>query len=166
MLKAKTKRYEVPVKKYTMVGMQYVFIKLWWVFLIPVVIASMAFVFPKGVFWWVGVALFLTILYAAFWYIQFAIGMPRLEQTKLLFEKLSYEVEGKQLIIKRNQREGMMITFDKIKEMRKTKTEFILTLSLVQHIILPFDIFNSPADLKYAEAIFDRRIANKTEPKA
>jgi hypothetical protein len=78
-------------------------------------------------------------------------------QGKVLFDKLSYEFEQKQIKIMKTQKEGMMMPWENIKSVSKTKDAYILKLSLVQYIHLPYDIFQTENDLRYTEKLFERK---------
>jgi hypothetical protein len=80
-----------------------------------------------------------------------------LEQNKVLFEKLSYEIDSRQILIKLNAKQGMPLTWDKILKAYKTKDAYLLVLSKAQFIHLPFRIFNSENELKFMDTILRRK---------
>jgi len=129
----------------------------WWAFTIPVAIILLGLIIGGG--WILGLsitAVVITILYLLFWGVQFY-GLTQVPQGKVLFERLSYEFEQKQIKILKTQKEGMMMPWENIKKVTKTKDAFILKLSLVQYIHLPFDIFQTENDLKFTEKLFERK---------
>jgi len=157
MLSSKTKKYQVPVNTYIKIGMTNVIKQWWWAFTIPVAIILLGIIIGGG--WILGLtitAFVLTILYLLFWGVQFY-GLTQVPQGKILFERLSYEFEQKQIKILKTQKEGMMMPWENIKKVTKTKDAFILKLSLVQYIHLPFDIFQTENDLKFTEKLFERK---------
>lgn len=157
MLSSKTKKYQVPVNTYIKIGLTNVVKEWWWAFLVPVALVILGALISKG--WLIGLsitAVLLIILYILFWAAQFY-GLTQVPQGKVLFEKLSYEFDPKQIKIMKNQKEGMMMPWENIKKVSKGKDSFILKLSLVQYIHLPFDIFQSENDLKFTEKLFERK---------
>jgi len=157
MLSSKTKKYQVPVNTYVKIGLENVIKDWWWVFIIPVVIIVVGLLIGGGWAWGLGItAVVLTILYVVFWGAQFY-GLSHVPQGKVLFDKLSYEFEQKQIKILKSQKEGMMMPWENIKKVFKTKDAFILKLSLVQYIHIPFHIFQTENDLKFAEKLFERK---------
>jgi hypothetical protein len=157
MLSSKTKKYQVPVNTYVKIGLENVIKDWWWVFIIPVVILIVGLLIGGGWAWGLGItAVVLTILYVVFWGAQFY-GLSHVPQGKVLFDKLSYEFEQKQIKILKSQKEGMMMPWENIKKVFKTKDAFILKLSLVQYIHIPFHIFQTENDLKFAEKLFERK---------
>ena len=157
MLSSKTKKYQVPVNTYVKIGMMNVIKQWWWAFTIPVAIILLGLIIGGG--WILGLsitAVVITILYLLFWGVQFY-GLTQVPQGKVLFERLSYEFEQKQIKILKTQKEGMMMPWENIKKVTKTKDAFILKLSLVQYIHLPFDIFQTENDLKFTEKLFERK---------
>lgn len=157
MLSSKTKKYQVPVNTYVKIGLENVIRDWWWVFIIPVILIVAGFLIGGGWTWGLGItAVVVTILYIVFWGAQFY-GLSHVPQGKVLFDKLSYEFEQKQIKILKSQKEGMMMPWENIKKVFKTKDAFILKLSLVQYIHIPFHIFQTENDLKFAEKLFERK---------
>lgn len=152
----KTKKYELPTKTYIQVGLMTILRNQWWIFPIPVVLASLAFVWPSYMWWFIIVPFVLLGLYILFWAIQFT-GVTQLEQNKIMFEKLSYEIDSRQIMIKLNPRQGSPIPWNQVKKARMGKDHFLLILSKAQFIYLPFKIFNSDHDLKFTETILRRK---------
>ena len=150
----KTKKYKLDPKVYRKMAMKNVLIDMWWVFLIPVAIALVS-VFVWSIWWLVG-ALVLSILYVAFWYIQFT-GISNLEQYKMLFEKLSYEITSKSIMIKLNPKQGMPVNWENIKKVESKEGEFIFTLSRAQFIYLPHKVFNNNNEIQFLNSILKRK---------
>lgn len=150
----KTKKYQLSTKKYIKLGMLNILRSQWWVILIALAIASMTFVIPSN-WWWIG-SLIAFVLYGLFWLIQFA-GVPQLEQNKILFERLNYEITSQQILIKLNPKQGMPMKWENIKRVFVGKDFFLLVLSKAQFIYLPFKIFNSDNERKFMETILRRK---------
>jgi len=150
----KTKKYQLSTKKYIKLGMLNILRSQWWVILIALAIAAMTFVIPSN-WWWIG-SLTAFVLYGVFWLIQFA-GVPQLEQNKILFERLNYEITSQQILIKLNPKQGMPMKWENIKRVFVGKDFFLLVLSKAQFIYLPFKIFNSDNERKFMETILRRK---------
>jgi hypothetical protein len=114
----------------------------------------MTFVIPSH-WWWIG-ALIALVLYALFWLIQFA-GITQMEQNKILFERLNYEISSQQILIKVNPKQGMPMKWENIKKAYVGKDFFLLVISKAQFIYLPNRIFNSENDRKFMETILRRK---------
>ncbi|MCK5664121.1 MAG: hypothetical protein KAI17_11575, partial [Thiotrichaceae bacterium] len=102
----KTKKYKLETGTYIKEAMVNVLIKQWWVSLIVVALCSGYLIIPN-VWWFWGTAI-AVILYLLFWVIQFT-GVTQLEQSKILFERLSYEISSQQVLIKLSSKQGMPI---------------------------------------------------------
>ncbi len=150
----KTKKYQLGTRKYIKLGMLNILRSQWWVILIALAIAAMTFVIPSN-WWWIG-SLIAFVLYGLFWLIQFA-GVPQLEQNKILFERLSYEITSQQILIKLNPKQGMPMKWENIKKAFIGKDFYLLILSKAQFIYLPFKIFNSENERKFMETILKRK---------
>lgn len=151
----KTKKYKLDTKTYLKLGLLNIFKEQWWVLLIAVGIAALTIFYPETI-WFYIIAVVGLLLYVLFWVIQF-VGVTKLEQNKILFEKLSYEIDSRQVLIKLNQKQGMPMTWDKIKKVYKTKEAYVFVLSKAQFIHLPFKIFNSENEMKFLDTVLKRK---------
>ena len=80
-----------------------------------------------------------------------------MEQGKILFQKLSYEISSQQILIKLSSKQGMPMKWDQIKRARKAKDAFELFVSKAQVIYLPFKIFNSENEVRFLETVLKRK---------
>ena len=106
---------------------------------------------------WIYITAFtITILYVLFWYLQFS-GVAYLEQFKMLFEKVEYHIDSRQVVIMMNAKQGMPIPWDKIESAKVGKDYFLLVVTRAQLIHLPYKIFNTQNDVKFVESILKRK---------
>lgn len=150
----KTRKYQLTNGKYIRLGMKNILREQWWVIIIAIAIGCMTFIIPSN-WWWIG-ALIALVLYSLFWLIQFA-GVSQLEQNKILFERMSYEINSQQILIKLNPKQGMPMKWESIKRAYCGKDYFLLIVSKAQFIYLPFKIFNTENEKKFVEAILRRK---------
>lgn len=150
----KTKKYQLETGTYIKAGLANILREQWWVVLIAIAIACGYFWIPS--WWWISMAILAYALYWLFWVIQFA-GVTQMEQNKVIFEKMSYEIDSRQILMKLNAKQGMPIKWDMIKKAEVKKDAFVLTMSKAQFIHLPFKIFNSENDKKFVESILKRK---------
>lgn len=150
----KTKKYALNKKAYRKAGMRNVLREQWWVVLIALAISSMTFIIPSN-WWWIG-ALSAFVLYLLFWLIQFA-GVTQLEQSKMLFEKLSYEIDSRQVLIKMNSKQGMPLKWEQIKRAWMDKDQFVLVVNKAQLMLFPFNVFKTQNEIKFVETILKRK---------
>jgi hypothetical protein len=150
----KTKKYQLPKNTYIKIGLMNLVKAQWWLFSIPLAILALNFIEHA---WWIYLIAFLVpALYLLFWLIQFA-GVTQLEQGKMLFEKLSYEIDSRQIMIKLNPKQGSPVQWNMIKKVYKGKDHFLMVMSKAQFIYLPFKIFNSDNEIKFIESILKRK---------
>lgn len=150
----KTKKYKLETGTYIKLAMKNILREQWWVFLIALAIMCGYFWIPS--LWWIFGALIALILYILFWLIQFA-GVTQLEQNKILFDKLSYEITSQQVLIKVNPKQGMPLNWNNIKKADALKDAYVLYVSKAQLIHLPFRIFNTDNERKFVETILRRK---------
>ncbi len=151
-----TKKYQFSTQTYIRFAFTSVMKEFWWAWAVPVVILLIPVFYRPALWWCVSIALLLSILYVLFWLIQF-VGVTQMEQSKFLFQKLSYDISSKHLLIKLNQREGMPLAWNNIKKIQKGKDYFLLIISRGQMIHLPFHIFKTENELKFVETILKRK---------
>jgi hypothetical protein len=106
--------------------------------------------------WWFIGSFIALLLYFLFWLIQFA-GVTQLDQYKILFERLSYEISSQQILIKLNTKQGMPIKWDQIKNAKVGKNAFTLVLSKAQFVYLPYKVFKTENEKKFVETILKRK---------
>lgn len=150
----KTRKYKLETGKYIKIALEGVLRQQWWVGLIVLGIMAGSLIIWSH--WWITGALIAFALYILFWIIQFA-GITQMEQGKILFERLNYEITSQQILIKISSKQGMPIKWDQIKRVKKTKLGFILWMSKVQIIYLPMKIFNTENERKFLETILRRK---------
>lgn len=150
----KTKKYKLETGTYIKLALISVLKQQWWVSLIVLALCSGYFIIPN-IWWFIGTGIAL-VLYILFWLIQFA-GVTQLEQTKMLFEKLSYEINSQQVLIKLNNKQGMPLKWDQIKKGSVGKNYILLVVNKAQLIHLPFKVFNSENERKFVESIMKRK---------
>lgn len=150
----KTKKYKLETGTYMKIGLLNVLKEQWWVGLIAVALCSVYFILPS--YWWfigTGIAL---LLYVLFWLIQLG-GMSQVEQGKIFFERLSYEISSQQIMIKISSKQGMPLTWDNVKRAKRGKNYLLVILSKVQFIYLPFKVFKTENERKFVETILKRK---------
>lgn len=152
----KTKKYQLPKNTYIKVGLANILKKQWWVFLIAIALLIPAFIFPEYKWWFIITVPILLGLYILFWAIQFT-GVTQMQQNQVMFEKLSYEIDSRQILIKLNPKQGSPIPWSMIKDAKKGKDHFLFVINKGQFIYLPFKVFNSDHDLKFTETILKRK---------
>ncbi|MEL7147519.1 MAG: YcxB family protein [Bacteroidota bacterium] len=150
----KTRKYKLPTKTYVKIAMTGVLKQQWWVALIYLALCSGYFLAPS-IWWFIGATIAL-LLYVLFWLIQFY-GLPQLEQGKFMFEKLSYEINSQQILIKLNSKQGMPVKWEQIKRVTKGPDYFALFMSKAQIIHFPRKIFNTENEYKFLETILKRK---------
>lgn len=150
----KTNKYKLETGTYIKEAMINILTKQWWISLIVIALCSGYFLVPNN--WWFYGTAIAVILYLLFWVIQFT-GITQLEQSKILFERLSYEISSQQVLIKLSSKQGMPINWDQIRSAKIGKNKIILIVNNAQLIYLPFKIFRTENERKFVETILKRK---------
>lgn len=150
----KTKKFQMESNAYVKYAMLNVIKEWWWAFLIPASLIGLSLFL--GAHWpWI-TALVLTILYLLFWAVQF-VGVTQHPNFKMMFEKVNYEINSQQVLMKLNAKQGMPLKWDMIKTAQSKKDAFVLIVNRAQIIYLPHSIFNNNNDIKFVESILKRK---------
>ncbi|NJO03649.1 MAG: YcxB family protein [Bacteroidia bacterium] len=156
----KTKKYQLDSKTYRKIAMKNILLSQWWlptaIFFGIIILNLLLNLTVYENLWIYFLAPVGAGLYYLFWLVQFT-GAPHLEQMKPMFQKLNYEISGKEILMKMNARQGMQMKWEMIKSAEKSKDAFILFFSKAQFLHLPFRIFNSDNDLRFTEALLKRK---------
>ena len=150
----RTKKYQLPTKKYIGIAFRSVLKQQWWAFVIYLAICGGYLWIPNH--WWITGASIALVLYLLFWLIQFA-GVTQLDQGKFMFQKLSYEISSQQILLKLNAKQGMPLKWDQIKRAKKGKESFTFFISKAQLIHLPFKVFNNDNEIRFIETVLKRK---------
>ncbi len=150
----KTKKYKLETGTYIKLAMTNILTKQWWVGLIALVLCSGYFFVPNT--WWFWGTTIAVVIYLLFWLIQFA-GVTQLEQTKILFDKLSYEINSQQIMVKLSSKQGMPMKWDQIKKAKVTNNAIVLIVNNAQLMYFPFKIFKTENERKFVETILKRK---------
>ena len=158
-----------------MMAVKQVWKKEWWYALIPLVLFLIPAIFSFS-WWWVAAAVVVTLLFVLLRSVQ-VMSITQVEQGNPLFEKLMYEIDQKQLLLKKNEREGMTISWDMIATAAQKDEAFVMwlqapkdsqlpggwkgwlakTFQVPVFLHLPYRIFNSPNDIKLMESLLRRK---------
>ena len=156
IMKVITKRYELEKKKYISIATLSL-VKKEWLYGVPcaaLIIAS--FIFTSWFWTLFLVGLIVPVLYIGFWMIQFA-GFTQHEMGKMFFYKMSYEIDGRQFLMKVDAKHGMPIEWKNFKKVFKSRKGYILAMNKANFIYLPFSIFKKENDLKLMDTILNRK---------
>ncbi|WP_400192926.1 hypothetical protein [Hymenobacter sp. B81] len=174
-LAIRTKKHQLEKDTFTRMALTMVWKRDWWQALIPLVVLLLPALFVFS-WWWVAAAVLVTVLYVLLRSAQVT-GVTQMEQSKALFERVHYEMDQRQLLLRLNQEQGMRLTWDMIESVRRDKEAYVLFLkqpdlagqvagwrALLAKVMyvpvflhLPTRIFNSPNDLRLFESILRRK---------
>ncbi|SDY22536.1 hypothetical protein [Hymenobacter psychrophilus] len=171
----RTKKHQLDTNTYTSIAMGRVWRREWWYALIPFAVGLLPAIIWHS-WWWLALSVGLTLLYVLFRSAQVT-GVTQVEQSKPLFEKMTYEFDNKQIVLRRNEKEGMRLTWDMIGEVKREPAGYLLLLKSPElppevkgfkrwmartfdapiFVEVPDRIFNSGNDQKLFEAMLRRK---------
>ncbi|AII52075.1 hypothetical protein [Hymenobacter sp. APR13] len=176
-LAIRTKKHQLDSNLYTRVAMGYVWRKEWWFVLIPFVVGVLpAAIWPS--WWWLASGLVLALLYVLLRSSQIT-AVTQVEQTKPLFERMSYVIDQRQIGLMQNEKEGkgMGVNWDMIGRVEREGEGYLLwfrnqdvpaeitgwrawvarTFETPMFLHVPFKIFNTATDQKLFESMLRRK---------
>ena len=171
----RTKKHQLDTNTYTRIAMGRVWRREWWYALIPFAVGLLPAIIWHS-WWWLALSVGLTLLYVLFRSAQVT-GVTQVEQSKPLFEKMAYEFDNKQIVLRRNEKEGMRLTWDMIGEVKRESAGYLMLLKSPElpaevkgfkrwmartfdapiFVEVPDRIFNSGNDQKLFEAMLRRK---------
>nr|WP_230687700.1 hypothetical protein [Hymenobacter ruricola] len=174
----RTKKSQLTTDTYTKMVMGEVWKKDWPYALIPFVLGLLPALFVHS-WWWLALSVVLTILFVLFRSAQVT-GVTQMEQSKPLFERMAFEMDNKQLLLRVGpDKEGkaMQLNWDMIDRARRDADAYLLylkpgtppaglaawrlwlarTFDVPVFLHLPFKIFNADNDRKLFEALLRRK---------
>ncbi|MBC6991871.1 MULTISPECIES: hypothetical protein [Hymenobacter] len=174
-LAIRTKKSQLDTNTYTKLAMAQVWRKEWWYALIPFAIGLLPAVIWHS-WWWLALAALLTLLYVLLRSAQIT-GVTQMEQSKALFERFSYEIDAKQIVMRLNEREGRALPWNMIGKAKRDAEGYLLwlqapempaelkgwrlwvarTFETPMFLQLPLKIFNSPNDIKLFDSMLRRK---------
>lgn len=174
-LAIRTKKTQLTTDAYTRLVMVEVWKKDWVYALIPFAIGLLPAIFVHS-WWWLALSVVLTILFVLFRSAQVT-GITQMEQSKPLFERMNFEMDNKQLLLRVGPEKAMQLTWDMIGRARRDADAYLLylkpgtppegmaawrtwlarTFDVPVFLHLPQRIFNSPNDVKLFESMLRRK---------
>jgi hypothetical protein len=174
-LAIRTKKTQLTTDMYTRLVMGEVWKKDWYYALIPFALGLLPALFVHS-WWWLALSVVLTVLFVLFRSAQVT-GVTQMEQSKPLFERMNFEMDNKQLLLRVGPEKAMQLTWDMIGKARRDTDAYLLylkpgtppadtagwrmwlarTFDVPVFLHLPLRIFNSSNDLKLFEALLRRK---------
>jgi len=174
-LAIRTKKTQLTTDMYTRLVMGEVWKKDWYYALIPFALGLLPALFVHS-WWWLALSVVLTVLFVLFRSAQVT-GVTQMEQSKPLFERMNFEMDNKQLLLRVGPEKAMQLTWDMIGKARRDADAYLLylkpgtppadtagwrlwlarTFDVPVFLHLPLRVFNSPNDLKLFEALLRRK---------
>ncbi len=171
-----TKKSQFDTNAYTKLAMAEVWRKDWVYALVPFAIGLLPAIIWHS-WWWLALSFVLTLLFVLLRSAQVT-GVTQMEQSKPLFERMSFEMDQKQLLLRVSKEKAMQLTWDMIGKARRTDDDAYLlylkpgappadtagwrlwiarTFDVPVFLHLPQRIFNSDNDRKLFEALLRRK---------
>ncbi|MEM9569406.1 MAG: YcxB family protein [Bacteroidota bacterium] len=150
----RTKKYKLATSRYIKTCYWEIMRSKWWVLsLFTIVIGTL---FYTNHAYWATFVIVLLLLFLAFYFFQLY-AVTVMPNNKLFFERLSYQISSKQIMVQITSKQGMPIMWDQIKFVRKKKSCFILFLSTAQFLYWPYRIFNTLQEIKFLKMLLKRK---------
>ncbi len=170
-----TKKTQFDTNAYTRLAMAEVWRKDWVYALVPFAIGLLPAIIWHS-WWWLALSAVLTLLFVLLRSAQVT-GVTQMEQSKPLFERMSFEMDQKQLLLRVSKEKAMQLTWDMISKVRRDGDAYLLylkpgappegtapwrlwlarTFDVPVFLHLPQRVFNSDNDRKLFEALLRRK---------
>lgn len=174
-LAIRTKKYQFDTNTYTRLAMAEVWRREWWYAAVPFAVGLLPALFVHS-WWWLALAVVLTVLYALLRSAQVT-GVTQMEQSKPLFERMSYELDQRHIVLRQTEQKALAMSWESIGRVRRDPDGFRLylkpgeapaelagwrrwvarTFDVPVFLHLPLRLFNSDNDRKLFEALLRRK---------
>jgi len=150
----KTKKYKLNSNLYIKYCLKNIIYNQWWFFIVIIIISSFIFFlnfFLSFFFFFISI-----FFYFLFWFIKFY-GITKFDENRVIFEKVNYQISSQKIVIQLNTKQGMPVNWDQIKYVSRGENYFLLVISSMHIIYLPYKIFNSIYEIKFMEVLLKRK---------
>jgi hypothetical protein len=172
----KTKKYQFDTNTYTRIAMAEVWKKEWWYATIPFAVGLLPALIWHS-WWWLALSVVLTVLYVLLRSAQIT-GVTQMEQSKPLFERMNYEMDQRQFIMRQSEQRAMALPWDQIARVRREPDAYLIylktpaealaelkpwrqwlarTFDVPVFLHLPLRLFNNDNDRKLFESLLRRK---------
>lgn len=151
----KTKKFQFDKTQYIKFAMLNIAKEWWWAWLVPAAVMLIPVFYKNTLGRSIFIALLLIVLYLLFWFIQFT-AVTQLEQFKLIFERLRYEIDSRNIRVFKTDKEGFIIEWNKIKRVEKKKSGYLFVISKAQFLYFPYEVFQGEQSIKLLETILEK----------
>ncbi|MGB0356908.1 MAG: YcxB family protein [Cytophagales bacterium] len=149
-----TKKYALPKKTYIKIGFFNALRLQWWgslLFMVTIPLLFFTGYIKTGVLF-----CFLFLGYLGFWWVQFY-AVTRMEQGKMMFNPFVYVISSKEIMMRMTSKQGMPLSWDQIKRVKRRKKAFLFEINKAQFILLPYRIFKTPQHIKFVNHLLRRK---------
>jgi hypothetical protein len=180
-LAIRTKKYQLDTNTYTRLAMGQVWRKEWWYATIPFAVGLLPALIWHS-WWWIALSVVLTLLFVLLRSAQVT-GVTQMEQSKPLFERMNFEMDQKQILLRVGPEKAMQVAWDLIGRAERDVDAYLLylkpgappeglaswrlwiarTFDVPVFLHLPLRIFNSDNDRKLFDALLRRKNLLPTE---
>lgn len=150
----KTKKTQLGKKAYISLAFKNLIKIYWWVLLIPVVF-SLGYFIEQSNGWWITGLVLLVLVVGLAYGVLFSV--TRNEQFAIMFQKVSYQIDGRAFSIMLNAKQGSQVPWDQIKRVEESNNSFTFYLNIAHLILIPEKAFNNTNDIKFTRALLQKK---------
>ena len=150
----RTKKYRLTPSTYIRIALTNVFRQQWWVGLLFIAVATGLFFAQYKIS--AIVTAVLSLLYIVFWWVQFY-SVTKMEENKLMFTRLFYEISRDRITIFLNTKQGMPVDWKQIVSVRQGKDYFLFSLSAAHFIYLPYSAFQGQQQINLVHMLLKNK---------
>ena len=153
-MQIRTNKHQIPKKLYIRTCFEQVMRDYWWAWGIPPLFLIVGIFYA---FWTMfTIAITLAILYPLFAYLVL-MALSEVPENKAMFSRLSFDISPQNITMRINPREGMNVTWDKIKKVVIKEDYFMMHMERFQFLHIPIKIFKNKNDVGLFKLILRRK---------
>lgn len=153
-MQIRTNKHQIPKKLYVKTCFQQVMRDFWWAWGIPILFLVVGLFYA---FWTMFIiALTLSLLYPLLAYLVLR-ALSEVPENKAMFSRFSFDITPQNIMMRVNVREGMNVTWDKVKKVTVKDDHFMIHMARFQFLHLPTKIFKNKNDVGLFKLILRRK---------
>jgi len=171
----RTKKYQFDPNTYTRLAMTQVWKREWWYAAVPLAVGLLPALIWHS-WWWILLGALLALLFVLV-RSSLITGVTQMEQSKPLFERMNFEADQRQLVMRQSEQKAMALPWEQLSRVQLHEGAYLLffksaappadlapwrrwvatTFDVPVFLHLPVRLFNSDNDRKLFEALLRRK---------
>lgn len=150
----KTKKVQLQKKDFIKLAFDNLLKEFWWALLIPAA-WCLFYILQPSQWWFITAGIMYVLLFGLTWLLLFSV--TKNEQFEMLFQKVSYHIDSRNLTIMLNAKQGSPIQWKQIQRIDQKGNDFIFYMNRITMICIPEKAFNNKNDINFTRSMLQKK---------